>query len=244
MRVALISDLHGNLVALEAVLADAARAGVDRVVCLGDVATLGPCPQQVLARLRALDCACIVGNHDAFLLDAALIRTYTETPIVVDAVDWCRAQLDADELDFVRSFVPELSLGLGGGATLGCYHGTPRSHMEDLLPSASAEELDRLLDGRAATVLAGGHTHLQMLRPHRTSVVVNPGSVGMPFLEAPAGRPPTILAHAEYATVAAAEDGAVEVCLKRVPLSRRALREQAAACDFPLRDWLVTQYAD
>jgi predicted phosphodiesterase len=235
---ALISDLHGNLLALDAVLADAARAGVDRIVCLGDVATLGPRPRAVLARLRALECPCIVGNHDAFLLDAELIRTYTETPIVVDAVDWCRAQLDDGELDFVRTFVPELTLPLDGDATLRCYHGTPRSHMEDLPPSATPAELDRFLAGRAATVFAGGHTHLQMLRQHRGAFVVNPGSVGMPFREAPLGAPPTIMPHAEYAIVAADE-----VRLKRVPLDRRALRDQAASCDFPLRDWLVAQYS-
>ena len=242
MRVALISDLHGNEVALEAVLADAERARADRVVCLGDVATLGPRPRQVLARLEALGCACITGNHDAFMLDAALIHTYTETPIIVDAVDWCRAQLGTRELDFLRTFSATLAIELGGGATLFCYHGTPRSHMEELLPTASAAELDRVLDARPATVLAGGHTHLQMLRTHRGSLVVNPGSVGMPFREAPAGAPPTILPHAEYAIVDAS-DGAVEVRLKRLPLAKSALRAQAASCDFPLRDWLVAQYA-
>ncbi|MCU1278878.1 MAG: protein phosphatase, partial [bacterium] len=203
MLTALISDLHGNLVALEAVLADAARASVERVICLGDVATLGPRPREVLARLQALGCDCIEGNHDAFLLDAALIRRYTETPVVVEAVDWCRAQLAAAELDFVRTFRAELTVPLDGGATLHCYHGTPRSHMEDLSPSATAAALDVLLDGRSATVLAGGHTHLQMLRQHRGMLVVNPGSVGLPFLEAPAGGAPTVMAHAEYATVAA-----------------------------------------
>jgi putative phosphoesterase len=244
MLTALISDLHGNLVALDAVLADATRAGVERVVCLGDVATLGPRPHEVLARLQALGCDCIVGNHDAFLLDAALIRSYTETPIVVEAVDWCRAQMSAGELDFVRGFRAELTLPLDGGATLHCYHGTPRSHLEDLSPSAAPAAIDVMLDGRAATVLAGGHTHLQMLRQHRGMLIVNPGSVGMPFVEAASAGPPTVMAHAEYATVEATEAGAVEVRLKRVPLERRALREQAAACDFPLRDWLVAQYAD
>ena len=242
MRVALISDLHGNLLALDAVLADAARAGVERVVCLGDVATLGPRPKEVLARIEALGCACIVGNHDAFMLDAQLIRTYTETPIVVDAVDWCRAQLSARELDFVRTFQERLPLPLGGGATLLCYHGTPRSHMQDLLPSASADELDGIFAGHAATVMAGGHTHLQMLRQHRGTLVVNPGSVGMPFVEQPVAGPPTIMANAEYAIVDAT-DGTVEVRLKRLPLDRGALRAQAASCDFPLRDWLVAQYA-
>ena len=243
MKLALISDLHGNLVALDAVLADAERLAVDRIVCLGDVATLGPRPHEVLARLRALGCACIEGNHDAFLLDAALIHSYTETPIVVDAVDWCRAQMTAGELDFVRSFRRELVVPLGGDATVCCYHGTPRSHMEDLLPSAPAAVVDELLDGRQATVMAGGHTHLQMLRQHRGTLVVNPGSVGMPFVEEPAGGAPQIMAHAEYAVVDADSAGAVEVRLRRVPLDRRALREQAASCDFPLRDWLVAQYA-
>ena len=242
MRVALISDLHGNALALEAVLADAERARADRVVCLGDVATLGPRPREVLARLEALGCACITGNHDAFLLDDALIHTYTETPIIVDAVDWCRAQLGARELDFVRTFRATLDVDLGGGATLFCYHGTPRSHMEDLSPSASADELDRHFAGRAAAVMAGGHTHLQMLRQHRGALVVNPGSVGMPFVEAPVAGPPRIMAHAEYAIVDAGA-GAAAIELKRVPLDRAALRAQAASCDFPLRDWLVAQYA-
>jgi len=243
VKIALVSDLHGNLVALDAVLADVERVGIDRLICLGDVATLGPKPHEVLARLEALGCACIEGNHDAFLLDAALIRSYTETPVVVDAVDWCRAQMSAAELAFVRTFQPWLEVALGGGATLFCYHGTPRSHMEDLLPSATPLELERLLDGRSATVMAGGHTHLQMLRQHRGTLVVNPGSVGMPFVEQPVGGAPTIMAHAEYAIVDADGAGAVEVRLRRVPLDRRALREQAASCDFPLRDWLAAQYA-
>jgi hypothetical protein len=176
------------------------------------------------------------------MLDAALIRSYTETPIVVEAVDWCRAQLSARELDFLGTFVGSLEVPLGDGATLFCYHGTPRSHMEDLLPSASADELDRHFDGRAAAVMAGGHTHLQMLRQHRGALVVNPGSVGMPFVEAPVAGPPRIMTHAEYAIVDA-DGGAVAIELKRLPLDRAALRAQAAACDFPLRDWLVAQYA-
>jgi predicted phosphodiesterase len=61
MRVALISDIHGNLVSLEAVLADIDREGVDQIVCLGDVAGLGPQPREILARLQALGCICIMG---------------------------------------------------------------------------------------------------------------------------------------------------------------------------------------
>jgi putative phosphoesterase len=242
MRVALISDLHANELALKAVLADIKQVGVDQVICLGDVATLGPRPGWVIKTLRDLGCACIMGNHDAFLLDPQLIHTYTEAPIIVDAVDWCRDELSADELDFLRSFQPSLQIALDAHSTLLLFHGSPRSHMEDVLATTPPNDLDRMLDGRYATVMAGGHTHIQMLRQHRGTLLVNPGSVGLPFKEYVAGRTPTVLAHAEYATVEAA-GGAVNVSLRRVALDKAALRAAAAASENPLRGMLIQQYA-
>ena len=113
MRIALISDLHGSEFALNAVLADIARTGVDQIICLGDVATLGPRPREVLARLAELRCICILGNHDEFMLDERLIRSYSEAPIIVEAVDWCRAQLSRAELDFIASFSRRFGIEIG-----------------------------------------------------------------------------------------------------------------------------------
>jgi putative phosphoesterase len=243
MRVALLSDLHANELALDAVLADVARAGVDHIVCLGDVATLGPRPGAILARLRDLGCVCILGNHDEFLLDPALIHSYTEAPIIVDAVDWCRAQLAPSDFDFIRTFKPRQALALDGETTLLLFHGSPRSHMEDLLATTPPDVLDECLAGHAATVMAGGHTHIQMLRQHRGVLLVNPGSVGMPFKEYVGGRAPTVLAHAEYAIVEAA-GGVARVDLRRVTLDRRALRNAARACaGNPLAPLLAQQYS-
>jgi len=241
VRIALISDLHANELALRAVLDDIARVGVDRIVCLGDVATLGPRPNAILEILRTLDCPCIMGNHDAFLIDPELIHSYTELPIIVDAVDWCRRQLSTEELDFVRTFRPHLEIALDAQSTLLLFHGSPRSHMEDLLATTPADALDRALDGRRATVMAGGHTHVQMLRQHRGLLLVNPGSVGIPFKEYVAGGPPTLLPHAEYATVEAT-GGNVGVTLRRVALDKRGLHAAAAASDNPLRGLLMQQY--
>jgi predicted phosphodiesterase len=243
MRVALISDLHGNALSLRAVLDDIARVGVDRIVCLGDCATLGPEPEAVLDTLGALGCPVILGNHDDFLLDPQLIRRYTEVPVVVDAVDWCRDRLGRSHLDFVRTFRPDLEIDLGEGASLYLFHGSPRSHMEDLLATTPPDELDRFLDGHSATVMAGGHTHVQMLRQHRGALLVNPGSVGMPFREANTpGRAPTVLPHAEYAIVRA-DAGAVTVSLHRVAVDREALRRAARATDHPLGEMLAAAYA-
>lgn len=243
MRIALISDLHGNAVALRAVLADIERVGVDRIICLGDVATLGPAPHEILHVLRERAIPCILGNHDEFLLDAALIHRYTEAPEVVTAVEQCRDALGADELAFVRTFAATMELELGSGQQLLLFHGSPRSHMENLLATTPKEVLEPLLAGHHATVMAGGHTHIQMLRQHRGMLLVNPGSVGMPFQEFAHGGPPTVLCHAEYAIVEA-DHGALGVHLRRVPLSRSALRAAMATWDSPLRRPLLRAYAD
>jgi predicted phosphodiesterase len=242
MQIALISDLHGSEIALDAVLADIERRGVERIACLGDVATLGPRPNAVLAKLRALSCPCILGNHDAFMLDPELVRTYSEIPLIVDAVEWCRTQLSDGELGFIQSFVPNLVLSLEPETSLFLFHGTPESCMTDLLATTPPEVLDGMLQGHEATVMACGHTHIQMVRQHRGTLLVNPGSVGLPFKEYVGGRAPILLAHAEYAIVEA-DGGAVGVTLQRVPLDKGLLREAALASDNPMRAALAQSYS-
>src|SRR5258706_11810233 len=92
-RIALISDLHGNAIALREVLRSIEARGADEIVCLGDVATLGVAPAEVIATLQRLGCRCIMGNHDDYLLDPDLIDAHRDTAIISDAIDWCRDQL-------------------------------------------------------------------------------------------------------------------------------------------------------
>src|SRR5262245_39696648 len=103
-RIALISDIHSNDVALRAVLEDIRRQGVDQIVCLGDVANLGPQPNAVIETLASLGCPCIMGNHDEFLLEPQLVRTYSEIPVIVASIEWSRNELSRDALEFVRGF--------------------------------------------------------------------------------------------------------------------------------------------
>ena len=237
MRLALISDLHANELALEAVLADARGAGYDQLICLGDVATLGPRPDAVLARLRDLGCACILGNHDEFMLDPALIHSYSESPLIVASVGATRDGLTADALTFIRTFERTLTLD-----DVFLYHGTPRSNMEDLLATTAPERVDEMLGGKRASVLAGGHTHLQMFRQHHGMSIVNVGSLGMPFREYAAGGPPVIMPSAEYAIVDARREG-VSVDLRRVALDPHALASQVDGWDNPLAAPLRASYA-
>src|SRR5262245_52291946 len=220
MRVALISDIHANEMALLAVLDDIEKRSVDRIVCLGDVATLGPRPHAVLGILRELGCTCILGNHDEFLLDATCVAGYSRQSVIVESVEWCRRDLTRQEHDFLAGFEHTAEIALDEGSRLLLFHGSPNSNTTDILSTTSPERLDEVLAGERAAVMAGGHTHLQMLRQHHGSLLVNPGSVGMPFRDYREGHPPQLMAHAEYATVEA-RDGRIDVGLHRVALEAR-----------------------
>src|SRR3954449_12431588 len=104
MRIGLIADIHGNAVALDVVLAELMREQVDEIICLGDVAALGPQPREVLRRLRKIGCPIVMGNTDAWLAawppDEAISRE------VFAITDWCAAQLSADDLVYIRTFPP------------------------------------------------------------------------------------------------------------------------------------------
>jgi len=241
-RIALISDIHGNDLALEVALDDIHRERVDQIICLGDVATLGPQPREVIARLKALGCLCVMGNHDAFLLDPGLIPAYTTEPIIVETIEWCARQLTRADVDYLRSFLPSVSLSLDTSNTLLCFHGSPKSNTDNILATTPPPELDKLLEGQTATLLAGGHTHLQMLRQHKGALIVNPGSAGQPFVETTSQGPPRLLPWAEYAIVNS-HNGVIGIELRRVPLDPDALRQRASASDVPLRGWLIQQYA-
>ncbi|NUO47320.1 MAG: metallophosphoesterase family protein [Polyangiaceae bacterium] len=231
-----MSDLHANQIALEAVLADARRVGFDELICLGDVPTLGPRPDAVLGMLQELGCRCVLGNHDEFMIDEALIHTYSESPLIVGSVGATRNALSAESLAFIRTF--ERTIELDG---MLLFHGTPRSNMEDLLATTPADKVDEMVSGKRALVLAGGHTHLQMLRQHRGMLIVNTGSLGMPFREYASGGPPVILPHAEYAIVEL-RGASASVDLRRVGLDRGALAAQIDGWDNPLAGPLRASY--
>src|SRR5215213_10258474 len=213
-RIALISDIHSNVVALQAVLEDIRRARVDQVICLGDVANLGPEPNLVIEILAGLGCPCIMGNHDEFLI----------------------------EPDFIRGFERDREFDLGATSKLYVFHGSPRSNVEGVLATTPPDTLDEMLAGASATVMAGGHTHIQMLRQHHSHLLVNPGSVGLACKDYVRLGSGTILSHAEYAVVEEAA-GTIEVSLRRVPLDKDELRRTHMQSDHPLRDYLLSQYS-
>lgn len=187
MRIGVISDIHGNCTALDAVLRDLQGRSVDRMVCLGDAIQGGPQPAQVVERLRALGCPVVMGNADAWLLtgeetgaepiSSERLRTMHEVR------EWSLAQLSAEDRAFIAGFLSTVELDLGGAGTLLAYHGSPLSFDDIILPDTPQERLAALLGGRAADVYCGGHTHVQFVRRLGAGPQVhfNPGSVGLAY---------------------------------------------------------------
>ncbi|MCJ7433328.1 MAG: metallophosphatase family protein [Anaerolineales bacterium] len=217
MRIGLISDIHGNFTALEAVLANMNQRPVDLLVCLGDIATIGPQPRQVLDTLKELDCTCIMGNHDATLLDMSKMVYYQIGTKLISTIEWCAQKLDSSDLDFLRSFKVHVEIPLDNDLGLLCYHGSPQSSTDQVLVTTTVKELAAQFSGHHNRLLAGGHTHIQMMRQHKSSLIINPGSVGSPFKTAyEAGVPPVLLPWAEYGIIEY-KDGVISVDLRRVP---------------------------
>jgi predicted phosphodiesterase len=178
MRVAVLSDVHGHLPALDAVLTEVDQARVDHIVLTGDVAA-GPMPVPVLDRLLALGdrAAWMRGNGDRELV------TVPADP-VDPMVPWAAAQLTADHRAHLASLPLTVTLDVDGlGPTLFC-HATPRDDEEAVLVDAPPDRWAEVLAGRPEQAVVLGHTHMPFVRLADRRLIVNPGSVGMPY-----GRP-------------------------------------------------------
>jgi putative phosphoesterase len=236
VRVAFISDIHGNLLALESVLHELEHETFDRLVCLGDVA-VGPQPHETITRVRELGCPVIMGNWDAWFLEG-MPRVQHDDEVgrmLVEIGAWWAHRLTEDDRAFLASFEPLLELPLENGGTILCFHGSPRSYNDWIFATTPDDEVARMLDGRSATVLVGGHTHLQMVRRIAGSVIVNPGSVGLPFRQWWPNLV-RIAPWAEYGLVSV-EDGKVSIDLHRTTFDVKGLLELATESGMPHAAW-------
>jgi diadenosine tetraphosphatase ApaH/serine/threonine PP2A family protein phosphatase len=168
---ALLYDVHGNLPALEAALADAAAAGADRYLLGGDYALFGAWPRETVGRLRELRADWIRGNAERWT------ATPEEAPEPVrGAIGRCREMLGEDLVAQLAA-LPE---SLEREGVLYC-HGSPVSDVRSFMPEPTEEEAE-LLAGVKARRVVFGHTHLAFARQAAGGIeLVNPGSVGMPF---------------------------------------------------------------
>lgn len=241
MRIAIISDIHGNLVALDAVLDDITHErATEHIVCLGDVAAFGPQPAEVVSRLREMGCPVVTGDTDATFLTPdepatdELLRRLQE----IDA--WGAARLSPADRAYIGGFAP--TLAIDDDVSLLCYHGSPRTFKDRIYATTSDDELSEMFAGYSAQLFAGGHTHIQMLRRYQDVFVLNPGSVGLAYDRVPSPgatvrNPPW----GEYA-ILSVTGGSLGVELRRVPFAVAALKRAALANGMPHAEWWAAEW--
>ena len=175
MKVAAVYDVHGNLPALEAALAEVDEQGVDVILSGGDV-LLGPQPSECLERLRERDAIFIRGN-----CDRSVAGTPDKDEPWIERIKWTAERLSEEQLAFVRAWTDSIGIEVDGlGRVLFC-HGSPRSDEEIITAITPPKRLDPILDGVRERVVVCGHTHVQFDRQIGDRRLVNAGSVGLPY---------------------------------------------------------------
>lgn len=241
---AIIADVHGNLSAFDAVLADMEHFDVERVVCLGDVSNLGPAPGATLEGVRAMGALCVMGNTDDYLLEprtaADVAHPDEHSERFLDLERWCAEQLDAEDREFIASFQPHLKLELAG-LTVVAYHGSPVSYDDQIRVTTDDTVLDAYFAGLPAGLYLGAHTHEQFVRRYRVSVVANPGSVGAAFVVPRGATSGKYMPYAEYALLQVL-GGQANLQLRRVPYDLAAYREAVLVSGMPHQDWWLAYF--
>lgn len=243
MRVGLIADIHGNTVALDAALSDIADRAIDVIVCLGDLAANGPDPAAAVERIAELGCSAVLGNTDADMMnvpdwwhDPAAVGAPEHASRIAEISLWCANRLEGDHRGFLAGLPTTVEVDIGEAGRLLGFHGSPRSTTDIISATTPTEDLDEMLAAANQEVLAGGHTHVPMVRRHRTQTIVNPGSVGPPFASYGYAGDVTVLDHAAYALITA--DGPeVSIELRQVSIDRDELSRRIEASGMPHGAW-------
>jgi predicted phosphodiesterase len=245
MQITVISDVHGNCVALDAVLADLRPNPAEHVVCLGDAIQGGPQPAQVVARLRQLACPVVMGNADAWLLtgqETGQENIPPERYRKMQAIrEWSLSRLSAEDQSFIAGFQPTVEVPLTASRSLLCFHGSPASFDDVILPQTAEDEFQRYLGAYAAHLLTGGHTHIQHVRRLGDSFYFNPGSVGFAYSHTQAEDGFRADPWAEYA-VLSVEGGRVGLEFRRVPFETAGLIQAYRDSGRPFAAEAIAQY--
>ena len=233
MRVAVISDSHGNLYGLRAALeAVDARGPWDAIVMGGDIAFGGPFPAECIALLRERGIPAVRGNTDeAIVVEArgpqpaweAQDRYWGHSPEAIVSDRWAVERLSDDDIDYLANLPTRIDLGGGDVPLLTLCHATPWSPYPVVRADAPEAEAARMLDEAGGSTLAYGHIHVQYARQVGGRLLVAVGSVGMPFDGSP------MADYAEFESTAAGWNAR----LRQVPYDARPAIKAAYGSGMP-----------
>ncbi len=226
MRVAVLSDVHGNLAGLDACLTDLhAQGGADAIVAAGDLCVDGPKPKKVLQRLEEVGATVVRGNTERYLSDP---EGESFDAIESAQLAWTRQEIGEKWLAWMRELPFALRIGEGSEQLL-VVHANPKNDIEHLWPDAGDAVLERLVGDEPALTIAFGHLHLPYVRVWRGKLLVNVASAGLPKDGD---------ARAGYA-IFTQRPGGWEVKHRRVEFDVKRVATQLTDCGIPGSDELV-----
>lgn len=192
MKIAAISDIHGNVEALEAVMEDIEKEQCDMVFALGDYAMAGPEPWKIIdffiKKGKDENFKIIQGNTDLMIADyntELYANLLEKAPVMAEALKDDFFQINIPQRDFLKNLPQQIEVEIDGVKFL-LVHGSPRRNNEDILSTTPMKEVEHMLEGVNADVILCGHTHIPCgFQTSTKQTVINVGSVGRPFTPEP-----------------------------------------------------------
>lgn len=189
MRIAVLSDIHANAQALEAVMSDVVNQGCEHVFCLGDIALAGPQPKEVIDYVMAQNTWTVIqGNTDKMIAQyGPEVMDFLEAqyPVMANALADDVSVIDDAHRAYLAELPPILSFEVEGCTVL-LTHGSPRANNEDILPGMPLEIVEEIIAGTTEKLILCGHTHVPCgYQTNTNQTVVNVGSVGRPMTSEP-----------------------------------------------------------
>jgi predicted phosphodiesterase len=182
MRIAVLSDIHGNLPALEAVATDLDRVNPDRVFVAGDFQNRGPNPREVTSFVWQSGWTILRGNHEDYVIGQSRNSRIDD---LADYYAWLPARwtadLTRDSVEWVKGLPIATTLAGPNELSIVIAHGSPRSNDEGFFPSTPETKATEMIGNNPPALLCVGHSHLPLIRKINTTLLVNVGSVGFPF---------------------------------------------------------------
>jgi len=178
MKIAVLSDIHGNMQALEAVLEHIKTQNIDKIFICGDLAMAGPEPSKTVNFLMNFDATFIQGNTDEMIVK----NIVPPNEIMANALKYAQDELSEGQKEFLAN-LPFSHIERVEDLNLLFVHGSPRKNNEDILPEQNSEKIAEILENTTQDLIFCGHTHIPCGYQVKKQTLVNVGSVGRPFSE-------------------------------------------------------------
>ncbi|MCU9614466.1 metallophosphatase family protein [Caldibacillus lycopersici] len=226
MKIAFISDIHGNAVALEAVLADIKTQEVDKIFVLGDICFRGPEPKRSLQLIQQLHTDVVKGNADEWVVRGIQKGEVPDQAFAMMAKEreWIKAKLSEEDIAYLDSLPQDVTFSVNDSISIHAFHATPNSLFDAVLPDAADDTLKEMfMQNSDASVYVYGHIHKSYVRYIEGIIVINIGSVGLPF---------DGVAMASYGLLEIHEQK-VQVAIRRVGYDREKVISLYQTSDYP-----------